>query len=63
LKKVAGALSYPLATDLKGSYGIIDGAVPSNYVIDRHGIVRYAKAGSFDATEFKELIEPLLRER
>lgn len=62
LTKVAEALSYPLALDLKGSYGVIGGAVPSNYVIDRRGNVRYAKAGSFDAGEFKELIEPLLNE-
>jgi cytochrome c biogenesis protein CcmG, thiol:disulfide interchange protein DsbE len=61
LKAVAAALSYPLATDLKGKYGVMEG-VPTNYIIDKKGIVRYAKAGSFDEKEFTELIEPLLRE-
>ena len=61
LKAVEAALSYPLATNLKGKYGIMEG-VPTNYVIDRKGIVRYAKAGSFDDQEFAKLIEPLLRE-
>lgn len=35
--------------------------VPS-YVIDRHGIVRYAKAGSFSEAEFDAVILPLLHE-
>ncbi len=61
LAKLAAALSYPLATNLKGKYGILDG-VPTNYVIDRKGIVRYAKAGSFEDAEFVALIEPLLTE-
>ncbi len=61
LKAVAQALSYPLATNLKGKYGVMEG-VPTNYIIDKKGIVRYAKAGSFDDQEFAELIEPLLRE-
>lgn len=61
LTKLAAALSYPLATDLKGKYGILEG-VPTNYVIDRKGIVRYAKAGSFEDAEFAALIEPLLKE-
>jgi cytochrome c biogenesis protein CcmG, thiol:disulfide interchange protein DsbE len=63
LKELASVLSYPLASDLKGKYGIIDGAVPSNYVIDRKGVLRYAKAGSFTAKEFVDLINPLLLEK
>ncbi len=61
LTKLAAVLSYPLATNLAGKYGILDG-VPTNYVIDRKGIVRYAKAGSFEDAEFAALIEPLLKE-
>ncbi len=61
LTKLAAALSYPLATDLKGKYGIL-GAVPTNYVIDKKGIVRFADVGSFEDAEFTALIEPLLRE-
>ena len=62
LKKLAAVLSYPLALDLKGNYGIIGNAVPTNYVIDRKGVVRYAKATSFDLEDFRDVIEPLLDE-
>ncbi len=61
LIKLSAVLSYPLASNLKGKYGIL-GAVPTNYIIDRKGIVRYAKAGSFEDADFAALIEPLLKE-
>jgi peroxiredoxin len=62
LKKVAEVLSYPLARHLSGDgYPILSG-VPTSYVIDRKGIVRYAKAGSFQPKEFTDLIMPLLKE-
>ncbi len=62
LKKVAEVLSYPLARRLSGDgYPILTG-VPTSYIIDRQGIVRYAKAGSFEAQEFIDLIVPLLKE-
>jgi cytochrome c biogenesis protein CcmG, thiol:disulfide interchange protein DsbE len=62
MKKLAEALSYPLASDLKGKYGVIKESVPTSYIIDRKGIVRYAKPGSFDDEEFATLIDPLLKE-
>jgi hypothetical protein len=63
LKKLSEALSYPLARKLSGDgYPILKG-VPTSYVIDRKGIVRYAKAGSFETKEFTDLIVPLLKER
>jgi thiol-disulfide isomerase/thioredoxin len=62
LKKVAAVLSYPLARKLSGDgYPILSG-VPTSYVIDRKGVVRYAKAGSFEPQEFINLIVPLLKE-
>jgi cytochrome c biogenesis protein CcmG/thiol:disulfide interchange protein DsbE len=62
LKKLAAVLSYPLALRVSGNaYPILDG-VPTSYVIDRSGVVRYAKAGRFDAQDFTSLIVPLLRE-
>ncbi|MDB5691618.1 MAG: TlpA family protein disulfide reductase [Alphaproteobacteria bacterium] len=62
LKRVSEALSYPLVLRFSGGgYPILNG-VPTSYVIDRHGVLRYAKAGSFDAEEFNEIILPLLRE-
>jgi len=63
LKKVAAVLSYPLARKLTGNgYPILSG-VPTSYVIDRKGVVRYAKAGSFQPKEFIDLIVPLLNEK
>jgi cytochrome c biogenesis protein CcmG, thiol:disulfide interchange protein DsbE len=62
LKRVEAALSYPLAKNLKGKYGVIGNAVPTSYVLDRKGIVRYAQAGRFEAEEFKKIIDPLLDE-
>jgi cytochrome c biogenesis protein CcmG/thiol:disulfide interchange protein DsbE len=38
------------------------GALPTNYIIDRAGVVRYAKAGAFDLDELNTLLVPLLRE-
>jgi cytochrome c biogenesis protein CcmG, thiol:disulfide interchange protein DsbE len=61
LKELSSVLSYPLATGISGSYGILKG-VPTSYIIDRKGIVRYAKAGAFDESEFRSLIDPLLAE-
>ncbi|MEY2927222.1 MAG: hypothetical protein RL367_1699 [Pseudomonadota bacterium] len=57
--KLKTILSYPLARNIKGRYPVL-GGIPTNYVIDRRGIVRYAKAGAFEATEFRALIDPLL---
>jgi peroxiredoxin len=62
LKKLASLLSYPLVTRFKGAgYPILDG-VPTSYVIDRRGVVRYAKAGAFEGNDFATLVLPLLRE-
>jgi thiol-disulfide isomerase/thioredoxin len=62
LKRVSAALSYPLALRFSGvDYPILNG-VPTSYVIDRRGILRYAKAGAFDQEDFDNVILPLLRE-
>ena len=63
LRRVASLLSFPLATKLSGpGYGAINGAVPTSYVIDRNGTLRYAKAGAFTLDSFQAVILPLLRE-
>lgn len=52
-----------LAKRLNGrGYGSIDGAVPTNYVIDRSGILRYARAGAFDFDSLDVVVTPLLDE-
>lgn len=61
LKPLSDALSFPLIRRLKGKgYGLIGGAVPTTYVIDRQGLVRHARAGAFDTESFDALITPLL---
>ena len=44
------------------AYPIIDNGVPTNYVIDRAGVVRYAKTGAFEVDELDALVRPLLNE-
>ena len=62
LKPVIKALHYPLATSIGGGYVPIHNAVPTNYIIDRKGIVRYARAASLEKEDFVQLLLPLLNE-
>lgn len=63
LRFLADTLKFPLMEKLKGSgYGPIKGAVPTNYIIDKAGVVRYAKAGAFTAASLEALVTPLLAE-
>lgn len=63
MRPLAAALSFPLGTRFTGrDYGIIQGALPSSYVIGRDGIVRYAANGAFDKESFDDLVTPLLAE-
>lgn len=62
LKKLQNAIGIPLARHFRGPYQPVDGAVPSNFVIDRKGVVRFAKAGAFDLDELNAVLIPLLRE-
>ena len=61
LKPLAAALAIPVVRRFKGDYGPLKG-LPTNYVIDRDGIVRYAKAGAFTLDDIHAILEPLLRE-
>ncbi|WEK43341.1 MAG: TlpA disulfide reductase family protein [Candidatus Sphingomonas colombiensis] len=61
LKPVFAKLSIPAVRRIKGPYGVMTG-VPTNYVIDRSGVVRYAKAGALDLDTLNEIIIPLLNE-
>jgi thiol-disulfide isomerase/thioredoxin len=62
LKPLQAALSFPIAKRLSGrGYGVKDG-VPTSYVIDREGVLRFAAAGAFDKQSFEELVGPLLAE-
>ncbi|MBS0360223.1 MAG: TlpA family protein disulfide reductase [Proteobacteria bacterium] len=62
LKPLQGILSYPLGLSVLGwGYGI-KGAVPTSYVIDRNGVVRFAAAGAFNDQSFDALVTPLLKQ-
>jgi cytochrome c biogenesis protein CcmG/thiol:disulfide interchange protein DsbE len=61
LRPLAKLLSLPLASRFSGPYADPE-HVPTNYVIDRAGVVRYAKAGAFDLDTLNDVLVPLLRE-
>lgn len=62
LKPLAGALAMPLVRRIRGPYGPIGHAVPTSFIIDRAGVVRYAKAGAFNLDDLNRLLVPLLNE-
>jgi len=61
-KKVLKNLSISLTHRLHGPYTLIDGKLPTNYIIDRTGVVRYAQAGELDLDTMNALLVPLLNE-
>ena len=62
LKDLFGALAITPIKGIKGPYAEKN-AVPTNYVIDRRGIVRYAKAAAFDLDDLNRELVPLLNEK
>ncbi len=61
LKPLAERMTIPMVRRFKGRYGVL-GGVPTNYVIDRAGVLRYAKAAAFDLDDLNALLVPLLQE-
>ena len=61
LKPLFGALAISPVRKIRGPYSNFD-AVPTNIIIDRAGIVRYAKAGSLELDDLNRLLVPLLQE-
>jgi len=61
LKPVFATLALTPVKRVKGVYAGIK-AVPTNYVIDRAGIVRYAAAASLELDDLNRILIPLLRE-
>ncbi|WP_010163494.1 TlpA family protein disulfide reductase [Sphingomonas sp. PAMC 26617] len=62
MKKLFAQLHISPARAVKGPYQTL-GAVPTNYIIDRAGRVRYAKASAFGLDELNSELVPLLKER
>lgn len=61
LKKLFAAMRMSPVRRMSGPYHDL-GALPTNYVIDRAGRVRYAKTGAFDLDDLNAVIIPLLNE-
>jgi thiol-disulfide isomerase/thioredoxin len=61
LAQLSSVLAFPLAHSVHGGFPELEG-VPTNYVIDRHGIIRYAEANAFDEATLEQVIGPLLAE-
>ena len=55
------AMTIPAVRRMTGAYAVL-GGVPTNYVIDRSGHIRYAEAAAFDLARMNEVFIPLLRE-
>jgi cytochrome c biogenesis protein CcmG/thiol:disulfide interchange protein DsbE len=61
LKKLFAVMKIPPARKISGPYGDVK-AVPTNYIIDRAGRIRYAKAAAFDLDGLNAELVPLLAE-
>jgi cytochrome c biogenesis protein CcmG, thiol:disulfide interchange protein DsbE len=62
LKTLFNVMKIPAVKRIHGPYAILS-AVPTNYVIDRAGTIRYAKAAAFNLQSLDALLVPLLNER
>lgn len=61
LKKLFAVMHMQSARRIKGPYATMTG-VPTNFIIDRAGRLRYAKANAFDLDALNTLLVPLLQE-
>ncbi len=61
LKKLFAVMHIQPTRKIKGKYDTL-GGVPTNYIIDRAGRIRYAKAAAFDLDDLNRELVPLLAE-
>jgi len=61
LHQLFDAMAIEPIHKLKGPYDYLTG-VPTNFIIDRSGKIRYAKAGAFDLDRLNAVLIPLLNE-
>jgi hypothetical protein len=61
IRPAVAGLEIPVVRHVFGPYGML-GALPTNYVIDRAGILRYAKAVVFTEAVMNSVLGPLMRE-
>ena len=61
LRPLAKILTLQMVKRFKGDYGDIK-YLPTNFVIDRKGILRYAKSGGFTPESLDQVLGPLIAE-
>lgn len=54
-------MTIPMVRKISGGKYATVTAVPTNYIIDRDGILRYAKADAMDLDKLNEQLIPLLK--
>jgi peroxiredoxin len=62
LKPIADELSLSMVRNFHGPYKAPRGVVPTNFVIDRAGVVRYAQSGAFTLDKLNQVLLPLLEQ-
>ena len=62
LQPLQDMLSFPLATGISGGGYRVKTGVPTTYVIDRSGVLRFADSGAFNLESFDAIVTPLLAE-
>ncbi|WP_421851748.1 TlpA family protein disulfide reductase [Novosphingobium sp.] len=62
LKKLFAVLRLTPLRSIRGKYAPINNSIPTNYVFDRSGRLRYAQAGAFELDDLNRELVPLLRE-
>ncbi len=63
LAKLAAVLSYPLAKTSEGGLKPINRKLPTTFIIDRDGVIRFAHYGYLPETIMREKVSKLLRKR
>ena len=61
MQHLFSVLSISPTDRIKGPFGDVD-ELPTNYVIDKAGVLRYAQAGAFDLDDLNQLLVPLVNE-
>jgi cytochrome c biogenesis protein CcmG/thiol:disulfide interchange protein DsbE len=61
LRPLAADLAVPMVPSFRGNDGGPPNFLPTNFIIDRDGILRYAKVGELTLDALNDLLVPLLQ--
>ena len=62
MQSLVETMEMKLATGISGPYKPIGSAIPTDFIIDRRGVLRYADAGTMDLDGMSDVLWPLLKE-